>query len=229
MFKEQVCANILGVLKPGDVINQVAHPKWWQFWLYITYAAIRWHQKRLLGKHSNYRDTHTMMYLGNDKTFSVELPKAVIKPVEEYCISDMSIYRINYKLSPDMIHDLRVHASVMEGENYDVGQLLDIAINGILGYNHLRKVKAFDFGSKNKVCSVGVRALFERLNQEYKIAHGKKWLFYSLNPIVWHESDISEYKGTDVEATTPSHFANSHLFCREFKLVARFKNGKRTF
>ena len=32
MSKEQVCANILGVLKPGDVINQVAHPKWWQFW-----------------------------------------------------------------------------------------------------------------------------------------------------------------------------------------------------
>lgn len=230
MSQAQVCKDILKVLKPGDVINQTGHPKWYQFWLYITYAAIRWHQRRLLGKHSNYRDTHTMMYLGDNKTFSVELPKATIKPVSTYCLSDMSIYRLKHKMTPSMVYDMLIHATKMEGESYDVGQLLDIAINGILGYDHLRKVTTFDFGAKKKVCSVGVRVLFEKLNLERKITkQDGKWLFRSLNPHIWPPAAIKKYKGTDVEATTPAHFANSDFFCQEFQLIAKFKNGKRTF
>jgi hypothetical protein len=226
-------SEIIKLLQPGDVINQIGHPKWYQFWLHITYAAIRWHQKRLFERANGfwqppirYQDTHTMMYFDEERTFSVELPKATFVPLEEWCQSDFSVYRLNYHdLSTADIEVMEYQAHKMFGEAYDIGQLLDIAINGILGYDHLRKLSLFDYGAKNKVCSVGVRVLFEKLNQERKISSGK-WLFHSLKTHVWSPKQRKEYTGTDVEATTPAHFANSYYFGDEFGLVARFKNGK---
>jgi len=233
--KEAACEEIMKVIQPGDVINQIGHPRWYEFWLKITYGAIRWHQKRLFGKDSNYYDTHSMLYIDRAHTFSVELPKAVIKPLEDYCLSDMSIYRLRSKnLTPDDIDRMFLTCLKMCGTNYDVGQLLDIAINSILGYvGGLRRLKIFDFGEKKKVCSVGVRVAFEKLNQQLNPQADKKWLFQKLHRDLWLIKkiksiiDIDNYKGTDVEATSPAHFANTDLFDYEFELVAKFKDGVR--
>lgn len=221
---------LLEVLKPGDIINQTGHQKLWQFWLTITYWAIRHHQKKLFGKNSNWRDTHTMLYLDPLNTFSVEMPKATMKPLQEYCLSDFSIYRLQLiKLTSDHISVLKEVALTMVGEDYDIGQLLDIGINAILGYKNQRRLTLFDFGKKKKVCSVGVRVLFEKLYQDKLKSEEKrqeKWLFYELNPDKWPAKLVRTYRGTDVEATSPAHFANSDYFCKDFKLIARFKNGK---
>ncbi len=227
---ESACREIGAVIKPGDVVNQVGHSKWWQIWYVAANKAIQWHQKRLFGKSSNWHDTHTMLYFDEDNTFSVELPKATLKPLREYCLSDLSIYRITLtKISEDHLRVMRDAANEMVGENYDIGQLLDIAINRILGFNHQRRLSIFDFGENKKVCSVGVRTVFENLYTE-KIKSAQdppgKWLFHDLNPGKWSEKEIAKYKGTDVEATTPAHFANSEYFNSEFTLIARFRNGK---
>jgi hypothetical protein len=127
---------------------------------------------------------------------------------------------------------MRDAAFEMVGKEYDMGQLLDIALRQILNYGQDRPLSVFDFGKKKKVCSVGVRVCFEKLYQD-KIKptlHGRpdtKWLFPRLNPEKWPQDKVERYRGTNVEATAPAHFANSNYFQNEFEPVARFKEGKR--
>jgi len=224
---------ILKLIKPGDVVNQVGRNKWWQLWLTITSTAIRCHQKKLFGKDSNWKDTHTMLYFDKNNTFSVEMPKATLKPLREYCLSTLSIYRLRLtELTPDYIKTLKAAAQRMVGQDYDVGQLLDIAIYGLLGYDNQRPLPIFDFGRRKKVCSVGVRAAFEYLYKkriQTEDSPSGKWLFEALNPEKWPPETVRRYKGTDVEATSPAHFANSDYFFYEFELIARFDNGKQVF
>lgn len=124
---------------------------------------------------------------------------------------------------------MRTAAMQMLGEFYDVGQLLDIAINQILGFPHRRKSKWFDFGKKLKVCSVGVRVIYEAILQDLlggRPAVGIKFLFPHLNPVMWTGEEYRRYRGTDVEMTSPAHFANSHYFGHEFERVVRIRDGQ---
>ena len=229
---DEAVKQVSAVIQPGDVINQCcAKHKWWEIWKTIPAMAICWHQKKLFGKKSNWKDTHTMLYFDLTNTFSVELPKATLKPLQEFCLSNMSIYRLKLKsLTTDDISIMWKTAHSLLGEKYDVGQLLDIAINDLLGFDNQRPLIIFDAGRKNKVCSVGVRAIFESLYQRaIRTANSKqgKWLFYEMNPEKWPAKKVREYRGTDVEATSPAHFANSDCFCFDFELIARFNEGKR--
>lgn len=225
--------EILKVIKPGDVVNQTGHARWYEIWLHFTYWAIRRYQKGLLGKNANWHDTHTMLFFDEWDTFSVELPRAKVKPLHEYCLSDMAIYRLKLiELSSENIDCMMDAADRMIGTEYDIGQLFDIALRGILGYDQDRPLSVFDFGRKRKVCSVGVRVCFEHVYQKMikasiPDAPAGKWLFRSLNPDKWPPSEIDKYKGTDVEATAPAHFANTDYFQNEFEFVARFIDGKR--
>ncbi len=226
---DSACENILKMIKPGDVINQVGDFKWYEFWLSIGSKSIQSHQKALFGKESNWKDDHTMMFFDEDNTFSVELPIATMKPLKKYCLSNLSIYRLRLiELKADHINTMRRSAKNMLGTDYDIGQLLDIAINQILGYENQRRLSIFDFGRKKKVCSVGVRVVFEHLYQQHirtEKSDSRKWLFDKLNPDKWPDKKVKQFKGTDVEATSPAHFANSDYFCNEFELIARFNNG----
>ncbi|MBN1348382.1 hypothetical protein JXJ21_03170 [candidate division KSB1 bacterium] len=227
------CESILNIIQPGDVITQVGTHRWWQLADLFVHKAIQWYQRKLLGSDANWKDTHTMLYFDKMNTFSVELPRATLKPLQEYCLSNLSIYRLHQvELTTEYIETLRQTALDLVGENYDLGQALDIAINFIMGYDHQRRLKIFDLGRKKKVCSVGVRVAFEHLYQariKTKDSPSGKWLFDSLNPEKWSAKAIDKFDGTDVEATAPAHFANSNLFSREFELVARFNGGKQIF
>ncbi len=229
---DSACKDILKVVKPGDVINQTADLKWYQFWRAIVSKAIQCHQKRLFGKNSNWKDNHTMMFFDEDNTFSVELPIATMKPLQGYCLSNLSIYRLRLvSLTSDHIDTMKKAAKDMVGTGYDIGQLLDIAVNQILGYENQRRLTIFDFGRKKKVCSVGVRVVFEYLYQKRVRPadfQSGKWLFDKLNPSKWLKKKVDQFNGTDVEATSPAHFANSDYFSNEFELIARFQGGKQS-
>lgn len=225
--------SILELIKPGDVVNQVGSHKWWEIWYAIAHWGIKTYQRILFGKKSNWHDTHTMLYLDKDNTFSVELPRATMKPLREYCLSNMSIYRLRLTdLNKELTDAMKAHAEPMVGEGYDIGQLVDIAIHELLEYEDERYLRFFDFGRKKKVCSVGVRAVFEKLYQSHiktKETTHEKWLFYELNPEKWSQKEIEKYRGTHVERTSPAHFANSDYFCNEFELIARFEGGKQVY
>ncbi|MCP4583266.1 MAG: hypothetical protein GY839_16785 [candidate division Zixibacteria bacterium] len=226
--------EILEIIKPGDIVNQDLKTKWYEFWLKIGFWGIKTYQKDLFGKKSNWQDSHTMMFFNERNTFSVELPKAKFKPIQEYCLSDMSIYRCKLmEMTPEYIDSMMDTAKRMLGSDYDIGQLLDIALRQILGYSQHRKVRFFDFGKKKKVCSVGARVCYEHLYMK-KIKPSLdnpprgKWLFHSVYADKWSEKFANNYKGTDVEATAPAHFANTDYFQNEFELIAKFDNGHRT-
>ncbi len=228
--KRKACEAILRVIRPGDVINQYGDFKWWQFWLMIGSKVIQWYQRWLFGRNSEWRDDHTMLYFDDDNILSVELPLSSMKPLSACCLTNISIYRLSgITLSKSHIETMREAAEKLLYRKYDIGQLLDIAVNGLLGYMHQRRLRFFDLGRKRKVCSVGVRVVFEYLYrkrlQTLKSRPGK-WLFYSLNPDKWPSAAVTYYRGTDVEATSPAHFANSGHFGHEFRLVARFRGGK---
>ncbi len=221
--------SILKIIKPGDVITQTGKSPWWQFWRLAVYWSIRFYQYKLFGKHANTRDVHAMIFLDEDNTFSVELPRATMKPLQEYCLTDFSIYRLQLKeLDTEDVKLMKKIARNLVGQNYDLGQILDIAINFLMGYEHQRKLKFFDLGARKKICSVGVRVLFEKLYQErlkQPNAPDRKWLFETLNSQKWSKKFVKNYNGTDVEATAPAHFTNSDFFANEFKLIAQFKQG----
>lgn len=206
----------------------------------IGYWGIWWHQRRFFGKDSSWRDTHTVCYFDFDKIFSYDFPYAHWQNLYGVCgAKEITVYRCRgdlYGKATDGLdeQDLRAMekaATQMLGEFYDVGQLLDIAINQVLGFPHRRKGKWFDFGKKLKVCSVGVRVIYEAVLQDIlgRPAAGIKFLFRNLNPERWTQEQCREYRGTDVEMTSPAHFANSNFFGHEFKRVVRVKNGQFIF
>jgi len=228
----EACEAILKVVKPGDVINQVGKYYWYELFLRAGYWGIQTYQKELFGKISNWYDTHTMLFFDQWDTFSVEIPKATVKPLQNYCLSNMSIYRCKLvEMKPEYVETMMDAADKMISTDYDIGQLLDIALREILDYPQDRPLKFFDFGKKKKVCSVGIRACYEYLYmQKIKPSLNNppqgKWLFHSANTSKWPAKFIEKYKGTDVEATAPAHFANTDYFQNEFELIARFDNGK---
>lgn len=220
--------SILKFIQPGDVVNQVGHTAWWRIWLKVGFWYIRFHQRRLFGRKADWHDIHTMMFFDRDNTFSVEPPHATMKPIEQYCLSDLSIFRLRLKpLTLDEITYMRDSARDILGTDYDFGQLIDIAIHGIMGFPDVRSVSLFDFGRTKKVCAVGVRTVYEHLYREKLRPEGVKgkWLFEKLNPEKWSQRKLEKFEGTDIELTTPAHFANPEYFQEDFELIARFRNG----
>jgi hypothetical protein len=172
-----------------------------------------------------------MLYLDDEHTFSVETPKAVYRSLESYCLSDFFIYRVRLvdEFTEQHLTKIQEATEEMLGEDYDYGQALDMFINRVLGYENQRRRSIFDMGRSRKVCSVGVRVAFEYLYQNQirqPDSRPGKWLFYKLNETKWPEKKITAYRGTDVEATVPAHFANSDLFDSEIEFIAHFKDGE---
>jgi len=233
-------ADVTSFLRPGDVINISGHDPWWQLWWQVPNAAIRGNQRRIFGAQSIWHDTHCILYLDPQHTLSVQPWRARWLTAPDYCRKRISIWRFTkHAVFPKEEIDLMM-AYAQEhliGQVYDIGQLLDILVNTILGYPNVIHYRIFDWGRSRKVCSVGVRVLFERLRQVLE-DNGRpsfKPLFRKLNPTapwpggVFPQSRIPDQYGVDVESTAPAHFANSHYFDGEFELVAVFDQGWRVY
>ena len=231
-MKREVLDFIAANLKDGDIINTAGKAKWWEIHLHIAYAAIRNFQQELFGKKADWMDTHTVIKLSKG-VFSTEPPKALWVPVEKYFAREdirYTVYRIAQRPLDD--GDVAVLNNVtgnFVGRKYDYGQLLDILFNGILGYPDVEKVKWFDAGSRQKVCSVSIAAIFQKFRQ--MTGDSIKRLFSEINPLKWDDKEfVKRYqkagKGWDVEQTTPAHFANSDFFSGEIVRVFRIEGGR---
>ena len=220
--------SIKEILKPGDVILEAPEKtKWWQIHLKIIYAGIFWFQKRIFGKNSNWKFTHSTLYFDDEHIFSITFPKTKWLTIENYKNVEFSIFRPtlkdpvtnnNLNLTKKRILIMKDAADRMIGTDYDIGQLFDIAIKSLLNFEKIRKLSIFDFGKKKKVCSVGVRVCFEKMYQKEK-SNSTKLLFSKLNKKKYLYDKVSNFKGIDVEATSPAHFANTDHYNNEFKLI----------
>ncbi|RME19935.1 MAG: hypothetical protein D6806_17385 [Deltaproteobacteria bacterium] len=239
--REKALADVAGFLQPGDVVNSSGRVHCDTFYYALPYHLIRQNQRRIFGNQSIWHDTHCMLYLDPEHTLSVEPFKAKWLKPEDYCLDRISIWRFTKYPVPftaDQVAVMRKYADEhIIGTIYDVGQLMDIMINTILGYHHTIHFRIFDFSKRFKVCSVGVRVLYEKLRKHLEETDQPAFerLFQKINPLapwpggVFPQSKIPGKYGVDVEATSPAHFANSHYFDSEFELVAMFDSGWRIY
>lgn len=241
--------NIMKVIKPGDVINTEAQlQSWWDVAESVAWNFIWADQKYVFGEKSRYKDEHSTLFLNRDLICSVEPPRAKYIDLRDCCLDKLWIYRYTkYEFQPEDIEFLRTAYFPIWGTPYDFGQLLDILINTLFGDEDYMKFKLFDFSKRDKVCSVGVRILYEAFikHKNKSLPEGKKLhhLFRELNPEHAGEAHVKERffhdkprpgedkhekrSGVDVEMTTPAHYANTQFFDNEFELVAVFEQGER--
>jgi hypothetical protein len=224
-------------VRPGDVINFDSHAPWYKIHFKIGYWGIRRHQKRIFGRLGRWRDTHTMLYMDDDHVFSVEPPKCRWWHLADFYDERITLWRYTKReITPADIQIMLPAALDIIGTDYDIGQLLDIMICEGLGYPNYLKYKIFDAGKGRKVCSTGVRTVYEHLRKTLnnQTPDTMARLFSKFKDPAWAQRpnvpDMNTQKrGVDVEATAPGHFANSHFFDDEFKLVAEFDWGEELY
>jgi len=166
------------------------------------------------------------------KTFSIEPPRATFIPLEDYALDDIAIYRYTKKELTDKDIGIMIKATLpMLGTKYDYGQLMNIAVNTILGYPYDEKVKWFDLGGKRKVCSVGMAVIFQKWRKVLESeGFNVQRLFRNLNKKAWTEKFIKDFKKLnrwDVENTFPAMFALTKThFDGEFELIIKMNKGR---
>ncbi len=197
--------EIIMLLKPGDVILIEGSAKWYRLITKFIHFMIRWYQRRLFGRKSKYKDTHAMLYLAPCFVFSMDFPAGKWEKIQYVLEQKFTIYRSRYVNYGKFRSELYEIAKLIINRPYDVGDLLDFLISGILSYRRTRKIRFFEFSRRYMTCSVAVRTIFERLRKHQK---------YDGNFII-----PKLFRGVDVEMTTPAHFANSGWFSFEFTKI----------
>lgn len=203
---QRLFESLRQTLRPGDVINTGPNRavKWYQN---ILSWGIQTHQKKM--GYPVWHDTHTVLYFDYSHIFSVTYPKTEWEtvmqlvdraPMEKKIIT---VWRPRFELPDIYMRWVCESATHMIGTRYDVGQLLDIALNQLLRYDVASWKTVFDYGAWLKVCSVGVRACFDAGRKAYEV-NGWKPPF----------DVLFTYQGSKlhVERTPPAAFANSNLF-----------------
>jgi hypothetical protein len=178
-----------------------------------------------------------MLYLDDDHVFSVEPP--ICKYWRLADLHDQRITLWHYtkrEISESDVQIMLPAADQIIDTKYDIGQLLDMMINRILHYDSFLKYKVFDAGKSRKVCSTGVRVVYEHLRKTLNTQTPGTMtrLFSKYKDPAWalrpNVPDMNTQKrGVDVEATAPGHFANSHFFDDEFQLIAEYNYGEQIY
>ncbi len=215
--------KVKAFLEPGDVINDTGGECiWYKPWTCIAKWGIQGYQKRLFGKDSDYRPTHTVLYFAPDQIFSATTPTVRWETLEQVVEKGFTVYRYNRSEYVDSHVEIMLNAaSQFIGRPYDYGDLMDFMICELLGYTHVRKVRLFEFSRKYMVCSTSVRAVQEKLRKNLEADDDFTFprLFNKLNPEKWTEKEMQAFERTDVEMTTPAHYSNSAWFEGEFTRV----------
>ena len=223
-----------GTLLDGDIMNCNGKLYWnniSDYWSNIkdvvAYFFIRQYQEGLLGKESNYLDTHSTI-LFQRKLFSMEPPVCKWVELSEYDKEDVTFYRYTKKIiDVDDIAVMQLIANKIIGQSYDIPHLVEMLITEILGEPY-EDDKIFSSGTSRMVCSVAVAAIFNACLKSINMPQ----LFCKLNSVMWSDSFLAEYyrKGGkwSTEDISPALFSNSNYFDNEFKPILRYNFGEVT-
>jgi len=219
--------RVRSIIQPGDVINnEGADCIWYKPFNCLLTKTIQFYQKRIFGYDADNRSTHSSIYFAEDKVFSARTPRTLWESLQERVDTKFVIYRYTPIAYTDKHLDIMYNTALeMLHLPYDVGDLLDIMISTILGYDNVRRIRWFEFSKRYTVCSTAVRTIQEKLRKSLE-AEGDfsiQRLFDKLNPAKWKEQKLEKFIRTDVEMTTPAHYANSEYFSGEFKLICHWR------
>ena len=142
-------------------------------------------------------DTHTVGYTGDGKIFEITFPKARFIELElkNSYVYTVARYADKAIESPHEISTIYEAWEKMEGDWYDVSQLLNIGVNQILGFPDTEYYNYCDISKKNKVCSSG-----------YIVGLVKCWQKH------WQGQYRRPLEGIHVEKVYPAHLLNHPTF-----------------
>jgi len=217
------------IIRPGDVISLDERSTMLSPFKYIGLRGIRTYQKELFGESSDWRPTHTVLYFSDDKVFSMTYPVARWETLEYQTKQRFKVLRYTKRRYTQQHIDMMYKtAEQFLGSRYDIGDLVDIMINKILGYPHEKKIAVFESSKQLKVCSTAVRTIQEKLRKDLEqqgdFSFGR--LFNVLDRGKWLSHQIEEFTRTHVEMTTPGHYTNSEWFDHEFIQICSWEDFK---
>ena len=151
-------------LRFGDNINSTSKET---DWYDVPTHVIRMYQFLHFYKH--WKTTHVVKFVGTahgrfetPQIFEWTFPTARFMPFDEWYEPDKKTYSVHRYAdaipSSQAEEQMLAFFNEMDGTIYDVPSLFNFLILDFLGYDEADWKPIFDLGSKNMVCSVGVRA-----------------------------------------------------------------------
>jgi hypothetical protein len=235
-------------LQPFDAITFYNIPPFWNIPLWAAVLGIQNYQLNYFGRGSDFHTTHVEIYFDDDHIVDAVPPAIKWDKLKDLDGCKIKVWRPTFRtFSVDdadrMVAEFEKNSIYLDdngkaynasiiGSKYDIGQLVNIAVNGMLDYPNTGKVSWFDAGKDKKVCSVVSRLAYEHFRKLkeaetgtepyrrlFSIFNAKK--FESAESRDW-DRDAEEFthdQGVYVEQTTPAHFSNPNYFSNEFALV----------
>lgn len=224
--RRRVLQEITEMLQPGDVVNFDSRGKWY---MRFVFSQFRLAQKKKFGKHSRYRDIHSVLVMafkedGTPLVLSVTVPEAVIEPLSigkrTIKITVSRLKGTEGGLSDQWLFTMRKAAMELVGRGYDYIQILAIKLK-LQGWPKWF-TRWLDLGKKRTVCSGGVQycllKAWEKFSEAWKekpedCVGGKSFVIYCPIP--------KPLGGVLPSETYPGHFVNrpkSFTIVKEWKL-----------
>jgi hypothetical protein len=151
--------------------------------------------------------THVRLVLPDGQILSVTHPKAKFENWDEISWEDLFFYRPTFEITSADANNMLEFAETLKGIEYDVGQLIDIGIANLLGYEKIhvnilgnQKVK------ESMVCSVGYTACVKYAQKKRRgqlLAPGKQNPDYNGNK---NDNWPNLFEGKHVENIMPWDF-----------------------
>lgn len=148
----------LSQLQPGDWIITEGHAGW-RIWLWPVYWGIRRYSRgKYAGDHASYTGgTHVRLALGYGMLFEMTWPAGRFQTIAAAALEEKAqrgLVRV-YRWTQGRIDVRQLHAraGIWIGRQYDLGDLVDFALSGLLGtWNRIVRV-AGDRARRFAVCS----------------------------------------------------------------------------
>lgn len=236
------------IIKPGDLISFYDTPGLWppsQWLMWPPYWGICKYQENYFGTPGDTKTAHTEVYLDDNHILNAIPPKVKWSTLKELNGRKIKVFRPTfYSFLPEhaetMIREFENEVEYTDdggkykakliGSDYDLGQILCIAINGYLGYPNQYGFDGLDQGKDHKVCSVICRLFYEHFRKIKGKEMGNdpyKTLFNKINPDAffasrWKDKIIGHFRQHGklyTEMTVPATFTNSRYFNNEFTCI----------
>lgn len=159
-------------LLPGDWIGTEGRAGW-RFWLYPLYEGIKKYARGKYGKGAVTEFTHARLYLGNGYVFEMTMPVGRIESIEAAGLADKfkkGLVRVARFAHDDISAPLlRDEAVAWVGKKYDVGDLLDFGLSGLIGWWN-KVIRVFgDKAGRFAVCSTAAAHILQRSGVKFPV------------------------------------------------------------
>lgn len=166
--------------KVGDTVLTTTNPTEAGFGGWFVVNGIRCYQRWIRGYPLPAGNTtHAYWVYDNDgKMLSVTHPRVIWEWFQDEKVQRKRPVILRPTFAEFIAGDIKAGREAAEkliGTKYDVGQLIDIFLNGLMGFPLGEYARVFDAGQLLTVCSGGVGAVYEAMRRAHEAHWGAAW------------------------------------------------------